>query len=576
MNTGRMNTANRTRNSVHGDDTPVLEIEDLSVDYRSRSGDPVPALHRISLRVPAGQTAAVVGESGSGKSTTASAALGLLAGNAELSGGSIRLHTDSGTHELTQLSPRAFKRLRGKEIGYVPQDPGNSLNPVKTILSNVEESLRIHTDLDRTARRQRVVDLLEMVGIDRPELRAGQFPHELSGGMRQRVLIASAIALRPRLLIADEPTSALDVTVQKRILDLLDRLQADTGMGILFITHDLSVAAERAQTLTVVQHGRVRESGPAAGIIARPKSEYTRRLLADVPRLELAALSATEVPAGAAADTAGATAATGDGAGTTDPAAEPVVEVHGITKVYARTDAGVIGSEDVSFTIPRGKTLGVVGESGSGKSTVGKMLSGYLKPDSGRIRVADMPVTELPPERDTEYRRRVQLVFQNPATALDPKHTIGASLAEPLRNFRIGTRSDRAERIAEALRMVALDPQLADRRPRELSGGQLQRVAIARALIVDPDVVVFDEAVSALDVTVQAQILELITELQERMGLTYLFITHDLAVIAQVAHEVLVLSHAHEVESGPTARVLARPRDEYTRMLLDAVPRGLD
>ncbi|RBP63456.1 peptide/nickel transport system ATP-binding protein [Brevibacterium sanguinis] len=532
---------------------PLLSVRGLQVDYsRGTTG---PAVDGVDLDVRPGSMTAVVGESGSGKSTTANAVIGLLPESARITAGSIHL----GEESLTDLSASAWRGIRGSRIGYVPQDPGNSLNPLRTIGKSVAEALRIHRRADAKSARAQVIELLEKVGIDRPELRVDQYPHELSGGMRQRVLIASAIALRPSLLIADEPTSALDVTVQKQVLDLLDELRAETGMGILFITHDLAVAGERADEVVVMQSGRVVEAGPAGRVFSAPATEYASRLLADAPAL----MTKTRRPAPTAADAG---------------AERPFVSVEGLTQVYARSQGQVIGVEDVSFTVERGTTLGIVGESGSGKTTTGKAIAGFLSPQSGRLRVGDFDAADLGRgwagrRRRLDFRRTVQLVHQNPYSALDPTFSIRQTLLEPLRNFRIGTRASRQETIETILDRVALPASFLDRRPRELSGGQLQRVAIARALIAGPELVVFDEAVSALDVTVQAQILALLDELQAEFGLTYVFISHDLAVVRQIADTVAVMSHGRLVETGPTEDLFARPRTEYTRTLLDAIPR---
>ncbi len=545
---------------------PLLTVSGLQVDYSHRrrhaADDSGPAVDGVDLEVRPGSMTAVVGESGSGKSTTANAVIGLLPETARITAGRIHL----GEVSLTDLPASGWHGVRGSQIGYVPQDPGNSLNPLQTIGKSVAEALRIHRRADAKTARAQVIELLAKVGIDRPELRADQFPHELSGGMRQRVLIASAIALRPRLLIADEPTSALDVTVQKQVLDLLDDLRAETGMGILFITHDLAVAGERADEVVVMQAGRVVEAGPAARIFGDPATEYASRLLADAPALMTKTRRAVAVDA-----------ATGP---TTDaPAsARPFVSVEKLTQVYARSRNQVIGVEDVSFTVARGTTLGIVGESGSGKTTTGKALAGFLTPQSGHLRVGDFDAADLGQgwaarRRRLDFRRTVQLVHQNPYSALDPKFSIRQTLLEPLRNFGIGTRSTRAELVAGILERVALPSAFLDRRPRELSGGQLQRVAIARALIAGPELVVFDEAVSALDVTVQAQILALLDDLQKELGLTYVFISHDLAVVRQIADTVAVMSQGHLVESGPTEDLFARPQTGYTRTLLDAIPR---
>ncbi|MCJ1708576.1 ABC transporter ATP-binding protein [Microbacterium sp. VKM Ac-2923] len=533
---------------------PLLSIRDLAVRYRTRRGD-VEAVRGVSFDIEAGSVTALVGESGSGKSTVAQAAIGLLAANGHVSGGSILLseRTD-GVTDLVGLPERRWRHLRGRCIALIPQDPGNSLNPVATIGWSVGEALRIHGWTDRTKIRTRVLDLLERVGIDDPEARAKQYPHELSGGMRQRVLIAAALALRPELIIADEPTSALDVTVQRTVLDLLDEIRTETGTGILFITHDLAVAADRSDALVVMRRGVVEEAGPTAEVLAAPSSPYTRTLLADAPSL-------ARVVERAAPD---ATALT----------AEPLVEVAGLTQEFRRPGRSpLIAVDDVSFTVARGTTHALVGESGSGKTTTGRSIAGFHRPTAGRIRVAGTEVTALAGGRARRaFHRTTQLVYQNPYASLDPRQSIADILTEPLRNYGIGSRAERAERAAHHLELVALDPDIAARRPRELSGGQRQRVAIARALIVEPELVVFDEAVSALDVTVQAQILRLLARLQADLGLTYVFISHDLAVVRQIADTVSVLQRGRQVEHGPAARVFDDPQHEYTRQLLAAIP----
>ena len=532
----------------------LLRIDGLSVDYTHRGGPSVPAVSELDLVVRPGSMTAVVGESGSGKSTTANAVIGLLPSSARVTAGRIRL----GDLDLLSLGAAGWRGVRGTQIGYVPQDPGSSLNPLQTIGKSVAEALRIHRRANRAEARAQVIELLARVGIDRPEKRADQFPHELSGGMRQRVLIAAAIALRPRLLIADEPTSALDVTVQKQVLDLLDQLRAETGMGVLFITHDLAVAGERADELAVMHGGLIVESGPAGRVFSHPSPEYASRLITDAPALQTKARPAL---AEAAARSA-----------------HPFVSVESLTHVFDRTGDQVSGVEDVDFTVARGTTHGIVGESGSGKTTTGKALAGFLTPQSGQLRIGDFDAAEFgrgrpSRQRRREFRRTVQLVHQNPFSALDPKHSIRSTLTEPLRNFRLGDRTSRPRLVAEAMDRVALPADFLDRRPAELSGGQLQRVAIARALIVEPELVVFDEAVSALDVTVQAQILTLLDDLQSQLDLTYVFISHDLAVIRQIADTVSVMSRGHLMETGPTEEIFARPRTSYTRSLLDAIPR---
>lgn len=503
----------------------MLEISNLTVSYH----DTV-AVEGIDLRVPAGEMTAVVGQSGSGKSTTALAALGLLPRSATINSGTISIAGKP-------VTPRETKALLGNTIGLVPQDPNNSLNPLRTIGASVGEGLAIHGRPDK----QRVLTLLERVGIDDPERRYHQYPHELSGGMKQRALIAAAVALEPELIIADEPTSALDVTVQKQVLDLLDEMREELGLSILFITHDLAVAGDRADHIVVMENGRVRETGLAANVLNDPQDDYTRRLLADAPSLAI--------------DTAG---------GRTRPAptGEPLVDVDGLTQRFGDFTA----VDNVSFSVARGSTHAIVGESGSGKTTLGRMITGFTDPVAGTINLGDQP---LPKGKD--LRRAVQLVYQNPYSSLNPRHTISRIIAEPLRNLTDLSADEINRRVDTMLERVGL-PGLGDRKPDQLSGGQRQRVAIARALIVEPELVVLDEAVSALDVTVQAQILTLLDDLQRELGLTYIFISHDLAVVHEISDTVSVMSRGKQVEYGPTAEVFANPTDDFTRRLLDAIP----
>lgn len=538
-------------------DQQLLSVRDLRVAYDTPAGE-VHAVRGVSLDVAPGKVTALVGESGSGKTTVAQSVIGLLAGNGRVTDGDITLTSAAhGTEKLAGRSERAWRSVRGRRIGLIPQDPGNSLNPVLRIGASVGEALRIHGLRDRRAVDARVLDLLDRVGIDDPERRARQFPHELSGGMRQRVLIAAALALEPELVIADEPTSALDVTIQRTVLDLLDRLRSETGMGVLFITHDLAVAADRSDSIVVMQGGEVQEAGPSAEVLANPASEYTRKLLADAPSLTRVVVRDRPAPA---AESAGV--------------GEPLVRVADLRQEFAtpgRRDP-FVAVDGVSFDVARGTTHALVGESGSGKTTTGRAIAGFQRPTSGQITVAGTELVGRRPGRD--FRRHTQLVYQNPYGSLDPRQSIGATLGEPLRNFKIGTRADRADRIAHALDLVALAPEIAERKPGELSGGQRQRVAIARALIVEPELVVLDEAVSALDVTVQAQILRLLADLQRELGLTYVFISHDLAVVRQIADTVSVLQRGRQVEHGDAERVFSDPQHEYTRALLDAIPGG--
>jgi peptide/nickel transport system ATP-binding protein len=541
----------------------VLEVKGLRVSYATRGGRRE-VVHGVDVSVGEGEVVALVGESGSGKSTTAHALIGLLPEGGRVDGGSIAI----GGTDITGWSQKRLRAVRGAQVGLVPQDPVSSLDPVRPIGVQVGEILRLHGIRDAAARRTRVLELLERVGLDDPALRARQHPHELSGGMRQRVLIAVAIALRPRLIIADEPTSALDVTVQRRILDLIDELRREEGTSVLLVTHDLGVAADRAQRIVVLNQGRVVEQGPSGGILSSPADAYTRQLLADAPAL------ATEGFRTAAAPLflRDASAAAGE-----NPYA---IAVHGLVKEFAVQGRGrepFRAVDDVSFQVRRGTTHALVGESGSGKTTTARLVTRFLHPDAGRIELAESSgeladIAGLKGEALRQLRRRVQLVYQNPFSSLDPRQSVAQIVAEPLHNFREGTRAERRERAARLIDRVALPADVLERSPRELSGGQRQRVAIARALAIRPDVVVLDEAVSALDVTVQARILELLESLQQELGLTYLFISHDLAVVRRISHTVSVMRRGRIVESGSTEELFTAPAHEYTRELLAAVP----
>ncbi|AEX52874.1 dipeptide ABC transporter ATP-binding protein [Rahnella aquatilis] len=521
---------------------PVLELDNLSIAY-----DGKPVVHNVSFTINAGEVLALVGESGSGKTTTAQAIIGLLAENGHIEQGEIRLN---GT-DISQWSQRRLDALRGARISLIPQDPTSSLDPVKTIGSQVAEILDIHQRLSRQQRDARVVELLSRVGLSHPEQRAKQYPHELSGGMKQRVLIAIAVALQPALIIADEPTSALDVTVQKRILDLIDELRRESGTAVLLVTHDLAIAAERADRLLVFRHGKVQEQGITREVLNAPKSDYTRQLFADVPALS------------------------GRHRAHLRTAEEPVLVVENITHDFTlggKNQAAFRAVDHVSFSIPRGTTHSLVGESGSGKTTLARILLGFQKPDSGRVLIDGEDITRLKGEALRQLRKKIQLVYQNPFASLDPSQTLFRVIEEPLLNFEKIPADVRRERVLDIARRVALPEALLSRKPRELSGGQRQRVAIARALILEPKVLVLDEATSALDVTVQAQILTLLSQLQDSLGLTYLFISHDLATVRQISHSVSVLNRGQQVDSGNVEDVFALPSSDYTRQLIDAIP----
>ncbi|KQY47576.1 ABC transporter ATP-binding protein [Cellulomonas sp. Root137] len=528
---------------------PVLQVEGLQVTYRTRHED-VPAVRGVDLRIDAGEVVAVVGESGSGKSTLAHAVIGLLPRGGSITGGRVLL----GGEDLAGWSEKQLQRVRGRSVGLVPQDPTVSLNPVKRIGEQIAEVLRTHGLADRRSAAAQAVQILARSGITDPELRARQYPHELSGGMRQRVLIGIAFACSPHLVIADEPTSALDVTVQRTVLDHLAEVTAEHGTSVLFITHDLGVAAERADRIVVMQHGLVVEEGPTARVLHAPTHAYTRQLLEAAPSLHGARLAPRRpvvAPAGPPGD---------------------VLRLEHVTKEFRVGRAPFRAVDDVTLGLARGTTLGVVGESGSGKSTLARIALRLVEPTSGTVRIDGEDVTHTSGARLRALRRRVQLVYQNPYASLDPRLSVERIITEPLHAFGIGDRAERTRRALELLDQVALPRTVADRGAAELSGGQRQRVAIARALALRPELLVLDEPVSALDVSVQRQILQLLVDLQAELGLSYLLISHDLAVVRQISDTVAVLHQGRLVEAGPTADLFDRPQAEHTRALLDAIP----
>ncbi len=558
---------------------PLLDIRDLQVEFRAQHKS-VPAVRGASLTVYPAQTVAIVGESGSGKSTTAAAVLGLLPGTGKVTGGQILFDGQ----DLATASRRDFEKIRGSGVGLVPQDPNTNLNPVWRIGFQIRETLLANGAAKRGDARKRAIALLSEAGMRDPDKRVNQFPHEYSGGMRQRALIAIGLACRPKLLIADEPTSALDVTVQRQILDHLEDLTTELGTAVLLITHDLGLAAERASHLVVMYQGRVVESGPALQILQDPHHEYTKRLVRAAPSLASRrshGKTLTDLDDG---DLLGDQALQPTVGGTTRPALsgpQDVLIAANLVKDFPirgavpfRGGSTFRAVNDVSFTLRRGTTTAVVGESGSGKSTVARMALGLLEATSGTVHFDGKDVTSLRGAAAKEFRRRVQPVFQNPYGSLDPMYSIYRAIAEPLNIHGIGDKSSRTARVKELLDLVALPQSVMQRFPNELSGGQRQRVAIARALALNPEVVVCDEAVSALDVLVQAQILTLLRDLQNELGLSYLFITHDLAVVKEIAHNVIVMSRGEVVDSGPTDQVYENPTSDYTRMLIDAIPGG--
>ncbi|MGA5704807.1 dipeptide ABC transporter ATP-binding protein [Peterkaempfera bronchialis] len=552
----RLGTATGAGPQAPGDGAePLVELRGLTVSFPGRRA-PVRAVRGLSLTVRAGESVALVGESGSGKSVTARSLVGLAGPGARVTAETFRIDG----REAGSLTGRQWRPLRGRRIGFVLQDALVSLDPLRRVGDEIAEALHAHRSVPRTEVPERVLRLLADAGVPDPELRARQYPHELSGGLRQRALIASAIAAGPALLIADEPTTALDVTVQAQILDLLaERRRA--GMALLLISHDLAVVAKVADRVLVMKDGEVVEEGPTAEVLANPGHPYTRQLLDAVPHAH-----------------ARGTRLSGPRAGIprprhADPAEAPVVlAARSIGKSFAVPGRGRLTAvEDVSFTLRAGRTLGVVGESGSGKSTTGRILLGLTAPDTGSVEVEGKSWLGLSARDRRALHRRVQVVHQDPLSSFDPRYTVARILAEPLAATGL-PRGEHACRVDELMDQVGLGRELLRRRPRQLSGGQRQRVAIARALAPHPRIIVLDEPVAALDVSIQAQVLDLLLDLQAELGVAYVFISHDLGVVHHIADEVLVMKDGRTVESGDVGGVFAAPRHPYTRALLDAVP----
>jgi peptide/nickel transport system ATP-binding protein len=530
----------------------VLDIRDLVVSL-GKKPDGLRIIDRISLQVGRGETLCVVGESGSGKSVTSLTVMGLLQRGALMpTSGSVRLVGE----ELLTASEGRLRQLRATTMAMIFQEPMTALNPVVPVGRQIDEVLRAHTNLDARARRKRILDMMEQVRLPEVERIFSSYPHRLSGGQRQRIMIAMALVLEPKLLIADEPTTALDVTTQKQILTLIRDLQRDHGTAVLFITHDMGVVAEIADRVAVMRQGRLVETGALDTILRRPAMDYTRNLLSAVPSL---------VPRPPRPETQ-----------------EPVVlEANELGKVYReRSFFGkareVNAADDVTLTLRKGRTLGIVGESGSGKSTVARCIVRLIDPTSGGIRLVGREISELSRRLLRPHRQRIQMIFQDPYRSLNPRITTGESIAEGPVNYGV-PRGQALARARELLELVGLPADAVSRYPHQFSGGQRQRIAIARALALDPDVLVADEAVSALDVSVQAQVLDLLDEIQKRLGIALLFITHDLRVAAQICDDVAVMQNGRVVEQGAAAEVLTNPRQPYTRSLLEAAPgRGWD
>ncbi|MFF0394597.1 dipeptide ABC transporter ATP-binding protein [Streptomyces sp. NPDC005248] len=540
----------------------LVEVSDLTISFDGADG--ARAVDGLSFTLEEGAALGVVGESGSGKSASAYALLGLHRGTGARVGGSIRV---AGV-DVQAADDAELRALRGAKAAMVFQDPLSSLDPYYAVGDQIAEVYRVHTRASGRAARARAVDVLDRVGIPDAVRRSRSRPHEFSGGMRQRALIAMALACEPRLLIADEPTTALDVTVQAQILDLLHSLRRETGMGLLLVTHDVGVAAESVDEVLVMQSGREVERGPVAEVLGAPRQPYTRELLAAVPRVD--AKRPEPVPAARVADA-------GDprpdaAASRVVQTGEPLLEAIDLRREFGRGRSRVTAVDGVSLTVHPGETLGIVGESGSGKTTLGRMLVRLLDPTAGRLHYRGTEIGSLSDKALRPHRRELQMVFQDPVASLNPRRSIGESVADPLRAAGALDDTRIRARVQELLERVGLDPDRYDRYPHEFSGGQRQRVGIARALAADPKLIVCDEPVSALDVTTQAQVTALLAELQRELGLGLVFIAHDLAVVRQVSDRVAVMRQGRIVEQGTVDEVYGAPQDPYTRQLLAAVP----
>jgi peptide/nickel transport system ATP-binding protein len=528
----------------------LLRVDNLSVSYGRQR-----VVTDVGFDLGRGESLALIGESGSGKSTIARSVLRLLPSSGRATG---RVEFDG--QDLLGLSERRFRSLRGRAIGFVPQDPGHALNPVRKIGAQAEEAAALLDEPDKRVRKRLIMETFAQVGFDNPQRVYDSYPHQLSGGMLQRVLIGLAVLPRPMLLVADEPTSALDVTIQKRILDLLSRLQRELDISLLLITHDLAIAAQRADSLVVLKDGVVQETGSTEAVFSSPASVYTKKLHDDVPALNPDRYAVLRDAGFRRLE-----------AGTSDA---PKIKVSAVTKTFAVDGKALTAVDNVSFTVPAGTTHALVGESGSGKTTTIRLLLGLEEPDAGDISVAGEQVTGRSHQSLRAVHRHLQLVYQNPFTSLDPTWKVEWLVREPLDRFKIGTRKERAERVREAMANVGLGEHLLSRKPEALSGGQRQRVAVARSLVLKPDVVVLDEPTSALDVSVQAEIVEVLLSLQADLGLTYVFVSHDLALVRQLAHTVSVMYRGRIVEHGTVTAIFDNPKHPYTASLLDSIPSG--
>ena len=554
-------------------DQPIARIRKLRVEFQTKDG-PVVGVEDVSFAVHPGETVCIVGESGSGKSVSSLSLMRLVEfGGGEIVGGELLFdRRDGAGMNLANADQDLMKQIRGNEIGMIFQEPMTALNPVFTVGRQLTEGLRIHKDMSRAQAVDRALELLRQVRISEPERRLKQFPHELSGGMRQRVVIAMAMACEPRLLIADEPTTALDVTIQAEILALMDRLKRETGTAVMFITHDMAVVAQMADRVVVMFRGTKVEEGTVKEIFENPRHDYTRALLAAVPKLG-------EMQGKAAPAPMKLPGVEGQNTAPIPGTEEVVLTVRNLTTRFPvkggllrRVISNVHAVEDVSFTLNRGQTLGLVGESGCGKSSAGRSILRLVEPMSGEVNLDGVDVMKLGPAGLRKARLDMQMIFQDPFASLNPQMQLVDQVAEPMRNYGVASGSELQDRVARLFDKVHLPRGFMRRFPHEMSGGQRQRIAIARALALNPKLIIADEAVSALDVSVQAQVLNLMMELQSELNLSYLFISHDMAVVERVSHHVGVMYLGRIVELGPRSPVFENPRHPYTQALMKAVP----
>jgi peptide/nickel transport system ATP-binding protein len=555
--------------------TNLISVRDLRVSFRLGKRKIVEAVRGVSFEVPENATVALVGESGSGKSVCAMSIVRLLPDNAIVDAAS---RVEFGGANLLAAPVDDLRRIRGKDITVVFQEPMSSLNPVFSVGTQISEVLRLHLGLSAAQARDRVVELLTEVGIPEPKARVDSFPHELSGGQQQRVMIAMAIACEPKLLIADEPTTALDVTVQRQILELIAKLQDRRRMSVLFISHDLGVVGEIADDVVVMREGTVREKGPVAAIFSEPRDVYTRALLACRPRLDAKPKRLPVIDDFMAGG--GQPIVVSENRVARPAGDRPLIEAKGLSKIY-RLKTGLFARKSIaavqeaSFSLWRGRTLGVVGESGSGKTTVGMLLMRLVEASSGEVNFDGTDLLRLTDAQMMAYRRRIQIIFQNPYASLNPRFTVGQILTEPMKIHRIGSGDDeRFDRAVALARRVGLPADCIHKYPHEFSGGQRQRIAIARCLSMQPEVLICDESVSALDVSVQATVLNLLLDLQDEFSMSYLFISHDLAVVKYMADDMLVMHGGAIVERGAADAIYEAPQHEYTRKLLRSIPTG--